>query len=595
MSGASRGDDILIAFSGLSAAEAAELARDLEQALIADGVRAEALKVARTDAEAMDFGGTLVCLGGALAWEFLKAGAESAGQAAGKAAGRDAYGYVRRKLDDFCRRRRVAAELTVPGGRTWVLGSEFERASETDAAAALGGAVGTLGVVLLGASRFPHLDGLDNAAFARSAAAVRALFARPGPVFARTALLDLFDAALRPDEIVEAIDRHIGAHPDLTDLVLYYCGHGSFLRDRTYFLTLRNTVAGREASTGLKLKDLRHDLEARLASRRLYLLLDCCFAGAAVKEFMGPNVERVVETAVVDALPPGGWVVLAAAPASLPAMAPAGQDLTMFTGALVEVLDRAGRPLSFDDIAAETRRAVQIAHGARAVIPECHAPRQAGGDLRRVPLFGGWPAVSADPDDADGLFARAARLGPSAPDEAAPLYRRAAEGGHAGAQVALGACYEHGRGVEQDPAEAARFYRLAAEQGHARGQWALGVCYDNGIGVPEDPAEAVRLFRMAAAGGDADAQLNLGLCYETGIGAEKDPFEAARLFRLAAEQGNVDGQYHYGACFEAGTGGVPQDDAAAARLYALASAQGDSFARSALARVLARNPGLKLP
>ena len=307
----------------------------------------------------------------------------------GTKAGADAYEALRRKIDAFCLRRRVAAQVAVPGQGTWFLRSEFGDAEEN---APLPSDLGTLGVVLLGASVFPHMEGLDNPAFARSAAAVSGLFAAPGPLFRDTAVLDLFDGDHAPGDVADAIEAHIDAHPGMADVLLYYCGHGSFLRDRTYFLTLRGTRPGREASTGLQPRNLRHDLEARLANRRLYLILDCCFAGAAVKEFMGPDVGRVMETAVHEALPPGGWVVLAAAASSVPAMAPAGRELTMFTGALAAVLRGAERPLSFDDIAAQARNVIRREYGSGGVLPECHAPRQIGGDLRRTALFGGGSA-----------------------------------------------------------------------------------------------------------------------------------------------------------------------------------------------------------
>ena len=381
-------DAITVQFPGLTLAEASGLARELEMEFHAEGLSAGQVRVARDNAETMDFGATLLIGAGVLGWEALKGAAKTLGAKAGG----DAHALLRRKIDAFCLRRRVAAQVAVPGEGKWFLHSEFEQA---DTPARHPSDLGVLGVVLLGASVFPRMEGLDNPSFARSAAAAKALFAAPGPVFRDTAVLDLFDQDVTPQAVADAIEAHIDVHPGMTDVLLYYCGHGSFLRDRTYFLTLRGTRPGREASTGLQLRVLRHDLEAKLANRRLYLILDCCFAGAAVKEFMGPDVGRVVETAVHEALPPGGWLVLAAASSSVPAMAPAGQDLTMFTGALDQVLRRAERPLSFDDMATETRRVIQGSFGANGVLPECHAPRQIRGDLRRVPLFGGRAAPPA--------------------------------------------------------------------------------------------------------------------------------------------------------------------------------------------------------
>ena len=381
-----QGGAIEVRFPGLSPAEASALARELEAEFLHDGASAGQVRIARGNAETMDFGATLLIGGaGVLGWEFVKGAAKGAGTKLGEAAGREIHEALRRKIDAFCLRRRAAAQVAVPGQGTWYLRSEFEHAED----AAVPSDLGTLGVVILGASVFPHMQGLDNPAFARSAAAARGLFASPGPLFREAAVLDLFDQDRAPLGIADAIEAHIDEHPDMADLLLYYCGHGDFLPDRTHFLTLRGTRKGRESLTGLKLGDLRHTLEAKLANRRFYLILDCCYAGASVREFMGPNVAPGVERAVHEALPPGGWVVLTAASSSVPAMAPAGRDLTMFTGALAQVLGEAARPLSFDDIAMEARRVIRGTYGAAGVLPECHAPRQVGGDLRRTALFGG--------------------------------------------------------------------------------------------------------------------------------------------------------------------------------------------------------------
>ena len=423
-----RGDEtVTVRFPGLSAGEAAAVVRELEVELLAAGAPAADLRIDKENAETMDFGATLMLGAGVLGWEFLKSFAKGFASEAGAVSGRLAYDALRRKIDDFCRRRCVPAELSLPGGATYILRSEFER-SDAVAGVPLPRDLGTLGVVILGASVFPHLEGLNNPAFARSAGAAKRLFDGAAGPFRKVAVLDLFDSDLSPPDVVGAIEHHIGSYPDMADLLIYYCGHGNFLRDRTYYLTLKSTREHREASTGLKLKDLRHDLEAQLASRRLYLVLDCCYAAAAVQEFMGSNVDQVVADALVEAMPARGWLVLAAASKSTVAMAPKGEDLTMFTGALAEVLGAATQPLSFDDIAIQTRHAIQRRWGDRGIWPECHAPFQSDGDLRRVRLFGGGmlaaqdemaaaPAKPAKPAKQPAEPAKAPREKKSAPSE----------------------------------------------------------------------------------------------------------------------------------------------------------------------------------
>ncbi len=98
----------------------------------------------------------------------------------------------------------------------------------------------------------------------------------------------------------------------------------------------------------------------------------------------------------------------------------------------------------------------------------------------------------------------------------ARLYELAAHG-NAKAQFILGLRYYKGRmGVAQDYQEAARLYKLAAEQGNASAQRSLALMYYKGEGVAQDDQEAARLYKLATDQGDASAQLNLGLMPKNG-------------------------------------------------------------------------------
>jgi tetratricopeptide (TPR) repeat protein len=85
--------------------------------------------------------------------------------------------------------------------------------------------------------------------------------------------------------------------------------------------------------------------------------------------------------------------------------------------------------------------------------------------------------------------------------------------------------------------EAVRRYRKAAEQGHAQAQVNLGALYSKGLGVGQDYTEAVKWYRKAAEQEHAQAQNNLGVMYSEGQGVMQDFKEAARWYRKAAEQG----------------------------------------------------------
>jgi TPR repeat protein len=64
-----------------------------------------------------------------------------------------------------------------------------------------------------------------------------------------------------------------------------------------------------------------------------------------------------------------------------------------------------------------------------------------------------------------------------------------------------------------------------------------------------------------------------------GGGLPKDDTQAAKLFKLASDQGNADAQAKLGVFFRDGRGGLPKDDTQAAQLFKLAADQGNADAQ----------------
>src|SRR5215813_11175290 len=91
-----------------------------------------------------------------------------------------------------------------------------------------------LGLVVLGASRFEYYSDLANPAFLASAHAFRTTITNQNASLfgERIAILDLFDSTDNPLRIFTRVREFVDAEPDLTDVLVYYCGHGCFLRDR---------------------------------------------------------------------------------------------------------------------------------------------------------------------------------------------------------------------------------------------------------------------------------------------------------------------------------------------------------------------------
>ena len=143
-------------------------------------------------------------------------------------------------------------------------------------------------------------------------------------------------------------------------------------------------------------------------------------------------------------------------------------------------------------------------------------------------LFGAPGAAPAGFDE--GLAAVEAGDYAAALSEFTPL----AEAGDSEAQYQLAILHKDGLGGARDDDEAARLYRMAADQGLAPAQLGLGQMYAYGQGVEYDTVEAVVWYRRAAEQGLAEAQVLLGMSYAYGDGVVMDMVHAHKWLNLAA-------------------------------------------------------------
>ena len=77
----------------------------------------------------------------------------------------------------------------------------------------------------------------------------------------------------------------------------------------------------------------------------------------------------------------------------------------------------------------------------------------------------------------------------------------------------------------------------AAEQGHASAQVNIGVMYINGQGVPKNHKKALEWFRRAAEQGHAKAQSNIAFMYKHGRGILQNNLAAYAWAIIAASNG----------------------------------------------------------
>lgn len=217
--------------------------------------------------------------------------------------------------------------------------------------------------LLLGASKFSRIPSFSNPLFEHSKNAFEDYLRQPWPKglgLRAGAVKDLFNsplaAAQQLTSIRDYLDQLKDANPDaVRNVVIYYVGHGYQAGTaRDYFFALADTDQDFYDATGLRVTSLGEVLKQRAKSFRFFHILDCCFAGEAIRAFMGDSSalgRRLTAPFTVDGprftsdLPRRGSAALCASSPDDEARAPEGLQRTVFTDALVDVLGKGDREL----------------------------------------------------------------------------------------------------------------------------------------------------------------------------------------------------------------------------------------------------------
>lgn len=246
-----------------------------------------------------------------------------------------------------------------------------------------GDAGGSAVAIVLGAARFPRSQALDAAELADAFAASKRNVLDILSSFAN--VLDRFDSSQSPNALCEEIAGFLRGQQSAADLIVYYVGHGGFLDDQSYFLALRETATDLEHASALRFIDLATTLKKAFRKRRIFVILDCCFAGSALPLLQGPAQDLIAQQA-------HGIALLSASAKDKAAIVPRGGPRTMFSDCLCDVLS-VGIASGQERVSLRQVREAVVARigekypdGARAW-PEVHTPRQDGVDIADYPLF----------------------------------------------------------------------------------------------------------------------------------------------------------------------------------------------------------------
>lgn len=123
------------------------------------------------------------------------------------------------------------------------------------------------------------------------------------------------------------------------------------------------------------------------------------------------------------------------------------------------------------------------------------------------------------------------------PQQAALLYKKAAEQGDVVSLYRYGRLLLSGKGVEQNKQQAVSYWLKAAEQGYAQAQCDLGNLYYQGTEVAKDAQQAAKWFTLSALQGFAHAEWNLAVCFMRGEGVERNFDQAIYWFGEAVADG----------------------------------------------------------
>ena len=249
-------------------------------------------------------------------------------------------------------------------------------------------------VIFLGAASFPKAKSLGaNVAFSNAKDKIHSYFVEIIGV-GQLNILDLFDS----DDVADLQDTRIGdfireaVKNGITDLFIYYVGHGGFTSTNNHFyIALKNTRPENPALSSLTIQALGATVTQTASSLRTFVVLDCCFSGAAGTQLMADG-DYGAALQVKDFFPTKGIAILSASSAGSPALVISERNITMFTEGLEAAL-RQGDPgnknkyLSLREIKDLTFLVIKNNNPVNAIRPEVMTPFQVEGDIADLQHF----------------------------------------------------------------------------------------------------------------------------------------------------------------------------------------------------------------
>lgn len=259
-------------------------------------------------------------------------------------------------------------------------------------------------LLLLGAKQYPNRQDLALPAFGVAHSKFKAfMLDRTAAIIAKSDCLDLFDSKKSWPEQQQKIfewlkvkRKEIEERREPRVLFIYYVGHGGVLGGEHVFLTINSTTKLDPYHSSIPRESLAVLLRNSANDFQKFLIIDCCFAAAVVRNMQSPLQDRLTvelkEVGKAVYKPDGGGLAALCASSSVASADAGGRDgLTQFTDGFLSAL-RIGDPGSVDNLSFEKLRdlieqQLHERYGPDAVAPSSYFPDDVFRPIHRVPLF----------------------------------------------------------------------------------------------------------------------------------------------------------------------------------------------------------------
>jgi hypothetical protein len=260
---------------------------------------------------------------------------------------------------------------------------------------------------MLGASEFPDSRLEGSVAFSNAAHGFsNYLLNESGFCLSAENLLPLFNSNYSPDAIDESIHDFLtkrlneaeASGQPISDLIVYYVGHGFFDENQSYRLAIQKTRDRNLQVSSLAMTALNTTICGAAPQVRTYFLLDACFSAEAARVYQS-GADNLLKERIRD-LPTRGAAFLCSSSAKAASRIAAGGEITVFSDALLHVLwngcDFVEGSLTLENLKEAVSDQIVKRNGRNAVRPEIHVPLQTEGNISStVHLFPNNPRQAA--------------------------------------------------------------------------------------------------------------------------------------------------------------------------------------------------------